>query len=113
MIWPHRGSGFHLHALPFDQEGFMRAAAMRPVDGQFVHSPEVRGAVCEAAGHPVDYVNVSVSAKVGREIRMCHCGEVDEVPAALREWKKKRRQETASTVEKSQSRGSQKPSEAK
>ena len=62
-------------------------AQMEPIDGRFVHSPEVRGVACEAAGHPLGYVNLSVSGKVGKEVRMCHCGYVNEAPAALKEWK--------------------------
>jgi len=64
---------------------------MKPVDGQFVHSEDKRAAACAALGHPPDYINLSVSGKVGREVRRCHCGVADEAPAAILEWKKARR----------------------
>lgn len=62
-----------------------------PLYGQYIRSDEVRAKACAACGHPKDYINLSVSGKVGREIRQCHCGVENEAPAALREWRRVKR----------------------
>jgi len=61
------------------------------LDGRFVHSPETRAAACASLGHPKQYINLSVSAKVGREIRQCHCGVANEAPEALKAYRKAKR----------------------
>lgn len=64
---------------------------MRPVDGEFVHSHEARARACASVGHPKMYLNLSVSAKVGKDVHQCHCGVENEAPTALREFRAAKR----------------------
>lgn len=63
---------------------------LEPIDGAFVHGDKVRAEACRKAGHVLRYLNLTVSARVGHRVYRCHCGEVDEAPAALAEWKRLR-----------------------
>lgn len=67
-----------------------------PLDGQFVRSEAERARVCAASGHPKLYLNLSVSGKVGHEVRQCHCGAENEAAAALREYRRKKKEKQAS-----------------
>ena len=50
---------------------------LRPVDGEFRSSVDERNKACAAAGHPLDFINLSMS-RPGVEIKRCLCGEVDQ-----------------------------------
>lgn len=64
---------------------------VQPVDGRFVHSEEARARACADDGHRKDYLNLSVSAKVGKNVYQCHCGLEDEAPAALKKLRAAKR----------------------
>lgn len=68
-----------------------RPRPLKPIDGEFVHGDTARAEACRKTGHSPEYLNLSVSTKVGYKVMRCHCGEVDEAPAALAEWKRLRK----------------------
>jgi hypothetical protein len=61
------------------------AALPRPIDGRYRASDDEMRAACVRAGHPKSLLNLSVSAKCGREVWRCLCGVVDDSGEALRE----------------------------
>ena len=64
---------------------------LRPVDGEFRSSVDERNKACAAAGHPLDFINLSMS-RPGVEIKRCLCGEVDQSkPAKTRKRPKAKR----------------------
>lgn len=55
--------------------------SLRPVDGEFVHSPAERRRWCKANGHPLAFLNVSKSTKDVRH-EQCICGKrKEQIPA--------------------------------
>ena len=48
---------------------------LEPIDGKFVHDGSARERWCRENGHPLTFLNLSLSAKCGKEILRCLCGE--------------------------------------
>jgi hypothetical protein len=68
---------------------------IEPIDGKFVHNESTRARQCAKSGHPLALLNLSLSGKVGREVRRCLCGEVNEGPAAIKESKRLKKEAKA------------------
>jgi hypothetical protein len=86
--WQARGRGI----------GSMKC--LESLDGRYKLSEAERAKLCADAGHPMDYLNLSVSGKVGYEVSRCHCGVVDEAPAALKSLARARRLARAASKSK-------------
>ncbi len=53
------------------------ARGMKPLYGEFQSPIQERKKACAAAGHPLEFLNLSMS-RPGAEVKRCLCGEVDQ-----------------------------------
>lgn len=48
--------------------------------------PKCGRAACVKAGHPLLYINLSLSGKYGQTVEACHCGESTNATEARKAW---------------------------
>lgn len=69
---------------------------LEPIDGKFKHSVAKRRQWCVNNGHPLAFLNLSLSAKYGRDMWRCLCGMRETDPSSST-TKAVRRKGTGST----------------